>query len=98
MNRIRKVWFVARALRAFGCWAVLAGLFGAGLPLAAAPPSPLTPAEAQAWREDLRELATQLPLRHKDFFHKRSRAEFEAAVRALDVRIPSLARHEVVVE
>jgi tetratricopeptide (TPR) repeat protein len=69
-----------------------------GTAAAAAPPVPLTPAEAEAWRQDLRHLATELPLRHRDFFRRRSRAEFESAVRSLDERIPRLARHQVIVE
>ena len=43
-------------------------------------------------------MAAELPRRHRDFFRRRSQAEFEAGVRALDARIPSLARHEVIVE
>jgi tetratricopeptide (TPR) repeat protein len=72
-------------------WAVAAA------PSAAAPP-PVSAAEAETWRADLRHLAAELPLRHRDLFRRRSRAEFEAAVRALDARIPLLARHQVIVE
>jgi tetratricopeptide (TPR) repeat protein len=65
---------------------------------AAAAPSTLSAGEAQAWRDDLHHLAAELPRRHKDFFHRTSRAEFDAAVGTLDSRIPALARHQVIVE
>jgi tetratricopeptide (TPR) repeat protein len=58
----------------------------------------LTPAEAEKWREDLRVLATQMPLRHRNLFHAVKREEFEAAVKSLDERIPSLTRNQVIVE
>ncbi len=50
------------------------------------------------WREDLRFMAQEMPKRHKNLFHTMTREQFESAVKRLDDRIPSLARHEVIVE
>jgi hypothetical protein len=54
----------------------------------------LSPAE---WRADLRTLATELPRRHARVFHTTTRAEFDAAVAALDARIPSATPNQLVV-
>jgi hypothetical protein len=53
---------------------------------------------SDAWRADLRFLAEELPRRHANLFHTMTRDQFEAAVAALDARIPSLAQHQVVAE
>jgi tetratricopeptide (TPR) repeat protein len=63
-----------------------------------APPTPLSPAQAAAWREDLRYMAAEMAKRHKNLYHSVSKERFEGAVAALDARIPSLARHQVIVE
>jgi hypothetical protein len=55
-------------------------------------------AEAAHWREDLRWMAEEMPKRHKNLFHTITRGQFERAVRKLDERIPSLARHQIIVE
>jgi tetratricopeptide (TPR) repeat protein len=54
--------------------------------------------ETQLWHQDLRFMAEEMPKRHKNLFHTMTRAQFDAAVRSLDARIPSLARHQVIVE
>jgi hypothetical protein len=54
--------------------------------------------EAEKWREDLRFMAQELPTRHKNLFHTMTRQQFDDAVRKLDERIPSLARHQIIVE
>jgi hypothetical protein len=54
--------------------------------------------EAERWREDLRFMAEEMPKRHKNLFHTMTREQFEAAVKRLDERIPSLARHQIIVE
>jgi tetratricopeptide (TPR) repeat protein len=66
----------------------------------APPPSspPLTRAEAARWREDLRFMAAEMPRRHRNLFHSMSRTDFARAVRRLDARIPTLRRHEVILE
>jgi hypothetical protein len=43
-------------------------------------------------------MAEEMPKRHKNLFHTTSRQEFENAVTRLDERIPSLARHQIIVE
>ena len=62
------------------------------------PHSSLSPAEAAAWREDLRYMAAEMATRHKNLYHTVSRERFDSAVAALHGRIPSLARHQVIVE
>ena len=54
--------------------------------------------DVEAWREDLRYLAEELPKRHNNAFHTLTREQFNQAVKKLDERIPSLAPHEIVVE
>ena len=57
--------------------------------------STLTP---EQWREDLRTLSTQLPERHRDAYHSMSREQFEKAVAALDGRIGTLSRQQIILE
>jgi len=59
---------------------------------------PLTAAETEAWREDLRFMAQAMERTHKNVYHAISRENFAAMVSALDARIRTLARHEVIVE
>ncbi len=58
----------------------------------------LSKAEIEQWRQDLRHLAEEMPRRHQNLFHAVSREQFEAAVKRLDERIPTLARHQIIVE
>lgn len=71
-------------------------------PAPAQPPAhstaPVDAAEAARWREDLRFAAAEMERRHKNLFHTTTRAEFQAAVRRLDERIPRLARHQIITE
>ena len=43
-------------------------------------------------------MAAEMPKLHKNLFHTVTRGQFESAVRKLDERIPSLARHQIIVE
>lgn len=54
--------------------------------------------EAGKWREDLRLLAHEMPRLHKNLFHTMTREQFDGAIKKLDERIPSLARHQIIVE
>ncbi|HVF48472.1 MAG TPA: tetratricopeptide repeat protein [Pyrinomonadaceae bacterium] len=54
--------------------------------------------EAERWREDLRYMAREMEARHKNLFHTMTRAQFESAVENLHRRIPSLDRHQIIVE
>jgi hypothetical protein len=54
--------------------------------------------EARAWRDDLRFMASEMERTHKNLYHAVSREEFTTMVAALDAKIPSLERHEVIVE
>ena len=51
-----------------------------------------------SWREDLRYFAAELPKRHRNAFHTMSGTSFDAAVAALDARLPQLDRDTIVVE
>jgi tetratricopeptide (TPR) repeat protein len=62
------------------------------------PVAPLSATEIQKWRQDLRYLAEEMPKRHQNLFHAMTREQFESAVKRLDERIPTLARHQVIVE
>ena len=55
-------------------------------------------AAVAAWRQDLRYLAAQMPIRHRDLYHTMSRSAFDSAVALLDARIPTLQRHQIILE
>jgi hypothetical protein len=50
----------------------------------------------EKWREDLRFLASELPRKHKNAFHRITRAQFEKMVADLDRQIPTLTDEEIV--
>src|SRR5262245_22962964 len=50
------------------------------------------------WRDDLHCMAREMERTHKNLYHTISREEFAGRVAALDARIPSLERHEIIVE
>lgn len=56
------------------------------------------PDTAAAWRADLAALVDGLERTHPNPFHSVPRERFAAAVADLDRRIPSMARHEIIVE
>jgi hypothetical protein len=58
----------------------------------------VTPEEARQWREDLHFAASEMEKIHKNLFHSVTREEFASMVNALDAKIPSLARHQIIVE
>ena len=43
-------------------------------------------------------MAEEMPHLHRNLFHAMTREQFESAVQKLDERIPSLARHQIIVE
>jgi hypothetical protein len=51
----------------------------------------------EQWRADLRYLAEQMPLRHKELFHTMTPAAFRTAVDRLDADIPRLNDDEITV-
>jgi hypothetical protein len=63
----------------------------------AAPQVDLTALSADQWRADLRYLAEQMPKVHVNLFHTMTPAQLDAAVAALDRRIPSLNTDEILV-
>lgn len=58
----------------------------------------MPPDEARAWRSDLHVMAAEMERTHKNLYHAASREEWAAMVAALDAKIPSLERHQVIVE
>jgi hypothetical protein len=53
---------------------------------------------AEQWREDLRMMMAELPQRHRNLYHTTSAETFDSAAKALHARIPTLARHEIILE
>jgi hypothetical protein len=53
---------------------------------------------AEQWREDLRVMMEELPRRHRNLYHTTSAATFDSAAKALHARIPTLGRHEIILE
>ena len=58
----------------------------------------MTPSEARAWQEDLRFMAKGMESTHKNLYHSVSAGSFAARVQALNARIPTLTRAQVIVE
>ena len=58
----------------------------------------LDSAAVRQWREDLAFLRKEAPARHANLFHAMSRVQFDSALNSIDTRLPTLARHQVVVE
>jgi Peptidase family S41 len=57
----------------------------------------VTPANAEAWQQDLRYMAAEIPRRHDNAFHTISAGEFNRAVSDLDKAIPKLDNDQIVV-
>lgn len=60
--------------------------------------APLDTAAVRRWREDLAFLRAEMPARHANLFHAMSRPSFDSAFAAIEARLPTLARHQVIVE
>ncbi len=60
-------------------------------------PPIVSPDEARLWQSDLRVMASEMARLHRNLYHSISREAFESRVADLYDRIPSLARHEIVV-
>jgi len=78
-------------------WFLRRGLIILALLSSCASPNATTEITPDAWREDLRYLARELPGRHANVFHSISREAFEAEVARLDTTIPRLNGDEVLV-
>jgi tetratricopeptide (TPR) repeat protein len=61
-------------------------------------PPTLDSAQVAGWREDLAFMAREMEQRHRNLYHTVSRATFDSAVAALHHRIPSLQRHQIIIE
>lgn len=83
-----------------GPFCALAIVFGPPIATAQAAANrtaPLDSADVASWREDLRFMAREMELRHRNLYHTIPPASFDSAVNALYQRVPSLARHEMIV-
>jgi len=60
--------------------------------------APLQSQSLEDWRIDLAFLGTELPARHRNAFARMTAAQWDSALVALDARLPSLGRHERIVE
>lgn len=60
--------------------------------------APLDTTQIRLWREDLTYLRSEMPARHANLFHTMTRAQFDSALQAIDLNLPRLARHQVIVE
>ena len=76
----------------------LLALPGSRLPSQIPAHAPADSVTVRQWREDLSYLARELPRRHKNLFHTMRREQFDSALAALDRKLPTLARHQVIVE
>src|SRR6266496_2379875 len=84
---------------------LLGALFSTLLLVPSGPPQNRAQSDARAretatrrWREALRFMAGEMQKLHRNLFHTMTRTQFESAVEALDERVPSLARHQIIVE
>lgn len=69
----------------------------AGSAIAQTPAPVLTPAEVRAWIGDLRFMAAEMARQHKNLYHTVSREAFARQVAAIETRLPTMTRAEVVV-
>ena len=60
-------------------------------------PAPGPGPDVSAWRADHQTFAAELPARHMDLFVQASEADFRREVDALDARLPTLRRSQVIV-
>ncbi|MGZ3332958.1 MAG: hypothetical protein ACXU9Z_13060 [Gemmatimonadaceae bacterium] len=58
----------------------------------------LDSADTRRWREDLAYLRKEMPAHHANLFHDMSPAQFDSALRSISARLPTMARHQVIVE
>ncbi|MBC5994906.1 tetratricopeptide repeat protein [Pontibacter cellulosilyticus] len=52
---------------------------------------------AEQWQQDLQHLASELPKKHREPFHKITRVAFDSAVAELSQQIPMLEDHKIIV-
>jgi hypothetical protein len=58
-------------------------------------PPPGNTQRDQAWREDIRTFARELPSRHGKFFEHVTREQFDAAIRELSDSVPRLTDGQI---
>ncbi len=60
--------------------------------------APVTTEWAKAWQADLDFVGQELPQAHANLYHTVSAAEFDASLKLLRSRVPTLSHHEITVE
>jgi hypothetical protein len=78
--------------------AALLLLHGLSVSPARAQSARLDSTDVRHWREDLAFLRQEMPEHHANLFHDMTRAQFDSALNSIDARLPTLARHQVIVE
>ena len=90
IHRSRAIIFIASSIL-FACFAV-------GFPDSSKKTASfLNEVTLEQWIQDLDFLATELPKRHKNLFHNISENEFQAQVKELKTKLPSMALDEILV-
>ena len=59
--------------------------------------TPAPKLSVEQWQADVKFLGEELPKRHRNAFHRMKQADFEAAVKQLHDRIPSMTEDEIIV-
>ena len=67
-------------------------------PLGAQTSTSLDTVDVRRWREDLTVLRKEMPAHHANLFHDMTPAQFDSALESIETRLPTLARHQVIVE
>lgn len=86
------------ALRAGYCTVAIIGAILMAPPAFSQTVTPRYTLTPEQWREDLRVMMAELPRVHRNLYHTTSAETFDSAAKALHVRIPTLARHEIILE
>jgi hypothetical protein len=60
--------------------------------------APLDSGDVRRWREDLAFLRKEMPAHHANLFHDMTPVQFDSAMESIDARLPTMARHQVIVE
>ncbi|HEX6573508.1 MAG TPA: hypothetical protein VF042_00940 [Gemmatimonadaceae bacterium] len=58
----------------------------------------LDTAQVRQWREDIEFVRREAPARHANLFHDMTQGQFDSALTSIETRLPTLARHQVIVE
>jgi hypothetical protein len=77
---------------------VVLALALSGSPACAQHPSPPDSAAIRRWRDDLAYLRLAMPAHHGNLFHAMTRTQFDSALSAIEQRLPTAARNQIIVD